>query len=412
MLTRHVKRQTAATTSSTDSAEANLDAFTAWLTQRGYRDTSIHRHLQGAGEFIIWARRTGADLQSLSLPTLRDFRDHLSNRGQLFYSKGRHSTRWLGARSFFAFCQDCGPEVTGCPSEVVQPDLLRFFEQWMLVHRGVTAQTLAVYRPHIGDLLTEFGDAPEQFDAAGLRGFILVYAEQSGIAMVKTRVKATRMFLRYLISTERCQPGLEAAIPTIAQWRLSTLPRYLPPEDVERVILSCDTSRAIGIRDKAILLLLARLGLRASEVAGLKFDDIDWPNASFSVIGKTRCEVRLPLPQEVGDALLRYLEAARPGLDSDYVFVSAIAPWRPITRYVVKSVTARAIQRSGVKAPSSGAHVLRHSAATTLLGQGASLQVIGEVLRHRSIDTTAHYAKVDVGLLQEVAMAWPGAMPC
>jgi integrase/recombinase XerD len=144
----------------------------------------------------------------------------------------------------------------------------------------------------------------------------------------------------------------------------------------------------------------------------LKFDDIDWPNASFSVIGKTRCEVRLPLPQEVGDALLRYLEATRPGLDSDHVFVSAIAPWRPITRYVVKSVTARAIHRAGVKAPSSGAHVLRHSAATTLLGQGASLQVIGEVLRHRSIDTTAHYAKVDVGLLQEVAMAWPGAMPC
>jgi integrase/recombinase XerD len=412
MLTRHVKRQTAATAPSTGFAQANLDDFAAWLTQRGYRNASIHRHLQGAGEFVVWARSTGADLQSLSLTTLHDFRDHLSSRGQLFYSKGRHSTRWLGARSFFAFCQHCSPMVTGCPPEVVQPDLLRFFEQWMLVHRGVTRQTLAVYRPHIGDLLTEFGGSPEQFDAAGLRDFILTYAEHSGIAMVKTRAKATRMFLRYLIATERCQPDLEAAIPTIAQWRLSTLPRYLPPGDVERVILSCDTSRAIGIRDKAILLLLARLGLRASEVAGLKFDDIDWPNASFSVIGKTRCEVRLPLPQEVGDALLRYLESARPGLDSDRVFVSAIAPWRPITRYVVKSVTARAIQRAGVEAPSSGAHVLRHSAATTLLSQGASLQVIGEVLRHRSIDTTAHYAKVDVGLLQQVAMAWPGATPC
>jgi hypothetical protein len=183
MLIRHVKRQTAATASSTGSAQPNLDDYTTWLVQRGYRNASIRRHLQGAGEFVVWARSTGADLQSLPLTTLRDFRRHLSSRGQLFYSKGSHSTRWLGARSFFAFCQDCSPASTGCPAEVVQPDLLRFFEQWMLVHRGVTPQTLAVYRPHIGDLLTEFGDAPEQFDAAGLRGFILAYAEHSGIAM-------------------------------------------------------------------------------------------------------------------------------------------------------------------------------------------------------------------------------------
>jgi len=412
MLTNRAERSTAATAASTGSTDADLDDFTAWLIQRGYRGPSIRRHLQGAREFVVWVRSNGADLQSLPLRDLHEFRDHLSRCGQLFSSKGSHSAYWLGARSFFAFRHGRSPEDTGCSAEAAQPELLQSFEQWMLVHRGVTPQTLAVYRPHIRDLLRKLGDAPEQFDAAGLRSLVLAYAENSGISMVKTRVKATRMFLRYLIATERCQPSLEAAIPTIAQWPLATLPRYLPHEDVERVILSCDTSRASGIRDKAILLLLARLGLRASEVATLKFGDIDWSNASFRLIGKTRCEVCLPLPQEVGDALLHYLEAARPAFESEYVFVSAIAPWRPITRYVVKSVAVRAIRRSGVKAPSAGAHVLRHSAATSLLGQGASLQVIGEVLRHRSLDTTAHYAKVDVGLLQEVAMAWPGAMPC
>jgi site-specific recombinase XerD len=159
-------------------------------------------------------------------------------------------------------------------------------------------------------------------------------------------------------------------------------------------------------------LLLARLGLRAGEVAALRLQDIEWNEGTFRVIGKSRREAKLPLPQEVGDALLRYLQAARPAVPSEYVFCTLIAPWRPITRYVVKAVAAQAIRRAGVRAPSFGSHVLRHSAATGLLRQGASLQVIGEVLRHRSVDTTAHYAKVDVGLLQEVVRPWPGGTSC
>ena len=168
----------------------------------------------------------------------------------------------------------------------------------------------------------------------------------------------------------------------------------------------------IGIRDKAILLLLARLGLRASEVAELAFSDIDWSAGTFSVIGKSRREAKLPLPQEVGDAVLKYLEFARPSVETNRIFITAIAPWMPITRYVVKQVAAHAIRRAGVNAPSFGAHVLRHSAATSMLRQGASLQVIGEVLRHRCLDTTAHYAKVDMRLLHQVIRPWPGEPSC
>ncbi len=220
------------------------------------------------------------------------------------------------------------------------------------------------------------------------------------------------MFIRFLIATGRCQPGIEAAIPALAKWPLARLPRYLSVEEVEGVIAGADDITPIGIRDKAILLLLARLGLRASEVAELAIPDIDWSSGTFSVMGKSRREAKLPLPQEVGDAVLKYIESARPSVKTSRVFITAVAPRTPITRDVVKHVAAHAIRRAGINAPSFGAHILRHSAATGMLRQGASLQVIGEVLRHRCLETTAHYAKVDISLLQSVTRAWPGGASC
>jgi site-specific recombinase XerD len=178
------------------------------------------------------------------------------------------------------------------------------------------------------------------------------------------------------------------------------------------VIAACDASTARGIRDKAIVLFLARLGLRAGDVANLQLHDIDWSQGTFRVMGKSRREAKLPLPQDVGDAMLEYLHSARPSAKTPHVFLRVIAPWTPVTRCVVQHAAAEAIQRAGVEAPSFGAHVLRHSAATALLRQGASLQVIGEVLRHCSVETTAHYAKIDTGLLYEVTRPWPGAPSC
>jgi integrase/recombinase XerD len=261
-------------------------------------------------------------------------------------------------------------------------------------------------------LLTELGMCPERFEAAQLHTHILAYAQRHSVMLAKKRLTAMRMFLRFLIATERCQPGLDAAIPPIAQWRLSTLPRYLIPEDVERVIAACTGPTSRAIRAKAVVLLLARLGLRAGDVANLQLNDIDWSQGTFRVMGKSRREAKLPLPQDVGDAMLEYLHTARPFVHCNTVFITAIAPWKPITSHVVTAIAARALQRAGVNTPSFGAHVLRHSAATGLLRQGASLQVIGEVLRHQSVETTAHYAKVDVGLLHQVAMPWPGAALC
>jgi integrase/recombinase XerD len=413
MLTTYFERQTTRETYYSGPAGPYLDEFTHWLEKRGYRHEPIRRRLQGAAQFVTWAQTIGCNLQSLSPHTLENFRHHLSKHGQLVHSGGQYGVRWLGAQLFFEFLQAHQIVASADTTpEAMHPELLRAFEQWMHSHRGVMCSTLLGYRPHVMGLLTDLGMCPERFEATQLRTHILAYAQGRSVVMAKKRLTAIRMLLRFLIATERCQPGLEAAIPAIAQWRLSTLPRYLIPEDVERVIAACDRSTSCSIRDKAIVLLLARLGLRAGDVVSLQLDDIDWSQGTFRVMGKSRREAKLPLPQDVGDAMLHYLQSARPPVESPQVFLTAIAPWGPITRYVVKHAAAQAIKRAGVNAPSFGAHVLRHSAATGWLRQGASLQVIGEVLRHRSVETTAHYAKVDAGLLQEVTMPWPGAPSC
>lgn len=168
----------------------------------------------------------------------------------------------------------------------------------------------------------------------------------------------------------------------------------------------------MGLRDRAVMLLLARLGLRAGEVAALTLRDLDWRDASIAVCGKGRRHERLPLPQEVGDAILRYLRQGRPRLESDHVFARECAPIGPLTRASVTAIARSALRRAGVKAPINGAHVFRHSAATAMLRQGASLAGVGAVLRHQSPSTTAHYAKVDFGLLTEIAQPWPvGEVP-
>jgi site-specific recombinase XerD len=178
------------------------------------------------------------------------------------------------------------------------------------------------------------------------------------------------------------------------------------------VLDACVSDNACGLRDRAVMLLLARLGLRAGDVAGLRMEDVDWKNARIAVCGKGRRHEWLPLPQDVGDALLRYVLDARPRIGTDRVFVMIKAPSGPLTRAAVTHVARSALRRAGVKAPINGAHVFRHSAATAMLRQGASLAGVGAVLRHWSPSTTAHYAKVDFGLLGEIAQPWPEVPSC
>jgi integrase len=188
-------------------------------------------------------------------------------------------------------------------------------------------------------------------------------AQRHGIEHAKAVITAARMFLRFLIAVGHCPPGLDHAIPTIARWRLASLPRYLSAGAVERVLGGCDRTTLIGVRDRAVLLLLARLGLRAGDVAALRCRDIDWREGSVQVAGKNRRQTRLPLPQEVGDAILLYL-ADRPAADHDQIFLTTVAPFKGLSYQTVGQIATRAMHRAGVEAPRTGSHVLRHSAQT------------------------------------------------
>ena len=282
----------------------------------------------------------------------------------------------------------------------------------MRTHRGTTDTTLNGYHQTLTALLHTLGEQSEHFEAHALRAFVLEYVGSGGIARATTVITAVRMFLRFLIATGSCTPGLDYALPTIAQWRLAAVPQYLPAETVEHVLASCDLTTPIGVRDRAVLVLLARLGLHAGAVAALQWHDIDWLDGTLCVTGKTRRTTRLPLPQEVGEALRAYAEHQRPRIPSAFIFLTARAPITPLSSKAVSKIAAQALQRAHVESPRYGAHVFRHSAATHMLRQGASLPSMGAVLRHASVETTAHYAKVDVTLLHTVARPWPEVTSC
>jgi site-specific recombinase XerD len=395
-------------------AGPHLDAFTGWLEAQRYQSRRIRHLLRGAHRFSCWAHSTGFSLQALDGQALEAYGHHLQEIKRLRYPSGRYSHLFVGARHLVRFLETRGvvapaTSILPPPSE---PALLGTFRQWMQTHRGTTQATLNGYRLTITALLQTLGDQPECWTARALRAFVLERARQGGMGRAKTVVTAVRMFLRVLIAIGRCPPGLDHALPTIAHWRLATLPKYLPAETVERVLATCDLATPRGVRDRAVLLLLARLGFRAGDVAALQWRDIDWQDGTLCVVGKSRRATRLPLPQDVGEAMLTYLEYQRPRVPHTQVFLTTIAPLRPLRAKAVTAIAARALHRAQVDSPTHGAHVLRHSAATQMLRQGASLPSIGALLRHASVETTAHYAKVDVVLLQEVARPWPEVTPC
>jgi len=278
-------------------------------------------------------------------------------------------------------------------------------------HRGARPATLISYGRIILDAIEELGNDPSRYDAVSLRAFVVDRSKRHGRSKAKLVVTAMRMFLRYLSAEGHCRPGLDGAIPTIAHWRLSALPRYLTPSEIDQIVGKCDPATAAGLRDRAAILLLSRLGLRASDVAFLHFSDIDWDGATVRVAGKSRQTSRLPLPQDVGDALLAYLEHGRPSIQSERVFCRVCPPWKPIAPSAVTALVARAIRKAGISSPAKGAHVLRHSSAVKMLRDGASLEQIRAILRHRDPETTTIYAKVDITLLQQVTQPWPEETP-
>lgn len=297
------------------------------------------------------------------------------------------------------------------PRKYCGDDHLQAFRDWLRRHRGTGARRILAHSQAVAKLLPQLGDDPGRYDVALINKVMLQNLESTSRVSVQQMCGSLRMYLRFLGATGACSPALVGAIPRIPRWRLATLPRYILNDDVERVIASCDPTKPRGLRDRAILLLLARLALRGGDVANMHLRDTDWDNALIRVAGKTKHTVALPLPQDVGDALLAYIERARPVVDSTKVFIRVIAPFVPFASSSPIAIIVRdALKRAEVdNANLRGAHLLRHSAATNMLRSGATLDVVGAVLRHRSPETTAIYAKVDTAMLRQVVQPWIGS---
>ena len=250
--------------------------------------------------------------------------------------------------------------------------------------------------------------------AKDVMDFVLKDTATRGRRSAQLMAAVLRSFLCFLFQHGQIAVNLAPAVPTVAGWRLSELPRFLEADQVEKILQSCDRRRRVGKRDYAVLLLLARLGLRAGEVAKLTFEDINWGAGEMIIRGKGARVDKLPLLHDVGQAIADYLQKGRPACVSRRVFVQCKAPYSgfPNPPNAICGIVRRALVRAQIHSRHHGAHVLRHSAATNMLRQGASLPSIGAVLRHASVETTAHYAKVDVDLLHEVDRAWPEVSPC
>ena len=392
-----------------------LDGFAHKLHLAGYSQGAAQRLLRGAVHLGAWGQANDKPIQSFNKDTLASFQHHLSSCCCPRSNGGRGPNVFFGAKRFLEYLHQVGvvSSIDDEHTDSASPQLMTSFFNWLQQHRGTSQSTCRIYGRIVVDFLQILGDDPNRFTVADLQAFALNRAGRHGRSAANTVAKALRMFLRYLIATGQCSSYLLSAIPTFAHWRLSSMPRYLPASDVERIIEACDPSTLLGSRDRAILLLLARLALRAGDIVALQLTDINWDEASLRVVGKGRRETRLPLTQEVGDAILTYLQlrGTQPAVDA--LFLPTHAPMnRPLSSVAVSTIVARAIKRAGVVAPSKGAHLLRHSAATEMLRQGLSLEDIGAVLRHRSVDTTAHYAKVDLTLLREITQPWPEVASC
>jgi integrase/recombinase XerD len=399
-----------------------LDEFVKERFAAGYCSLTIERSIGPALHLGVWLRRRGVKLAMVDSDLLKRFRQHLR-----WCRCRRQTARMPGRRS-------SGRGHRCCRREVVMVEVLHFvehlrrrglippvpappslplvaeFDLWMRQHRGSAERTLADYRPLAAAFVeSRRGRRWDHLDAKAIRSYVIDECKKLTPARRLVFVRALRMFMRFLVSTGRCRSHLDRSVPQMPHWKLATLPRYVDEDVIERLIESRSKKTLTGLRDRAVLLLLARLALRAGDVRGLCLSDIDWARGRLRVVGKLRRPTWLPMPQDVGDAILAYLRV-RQKCQLEQVFLCIQAPHRSLHGTSVRSICQRAIDELGVKTPSKGAHLFRHSAAVTLIRHGATLDDVGRLLRHASRESTAVYAKVAIDALRRVAQPWPGAV--
>lgn len=390
-----------------DKALTSYESVLRTLMQRwGYAPSSVHEAVRVMRALSRWMRVRRIDLAGLTPGAFEEF---LGAR-QRSYMNHAVALRWTGVVR--RFLRDEGLLAAPDPAQGSEVDrLLERFGAWLTSERGLAGETVRCYRNQaktfLGWLPASSREALAGLDAATVAGFVL---ERSAASLstwsAKAQVTALRALLRFLHIQGLIPAPLVAAVPGVAGWRLSELPRSLPAAQVAALLAAHDRTTSVGLRDHAVLLTLARLGLRGGEIAALGLSDVDWRGGQLVVQGKGARPEALPLPAEVGQALAGYVTQARPRCGCPALFVTARAPYRPLTPGAVRAIMGRACRRAGL--PRIGAHRLRHTLASDLLRAGAPLSEIGQILRHRVAASTAVYAKVDYVSLRALARPWPG----
>jgi integrase/recombinase XerD len=385
-----------------------MDGFAALLWERGYGRRAGQQHLRTVADFSQWLEGNGygvGDIDELHAKRFLRFRRR----------RRRHHGDWAALRLLMKHLREVG--IVSPPSPAVVHDeqfaLEQTFATYLLQEKGVSQATKKHYAREIHAFLRyQFRQGPVVLSTLcgqDLHRFVLSRAQHLGPPGVKLTVTALRAFCRFLRFRGDIANDLASSVFTVPNWRLTTLPKSISQEQIEQLLVNCNQRTPIGRRDYAILLLLARLGLRAGEVAALTLDDVNWDVGELAVLGKGSRRERIPLPHDVGTALAAYLRRDRPRCATRRVFIRAKAPLVGFaSSAAVSIIVAKAIARSGLNPPSRGAHLLRYSLATNVLRRGGSLAEVADLLRHRHPDTTALYAKVDFEALRSVVQPWPG----
>ncbi|WP_081723660.1 tyrosine-type recombinase/integrase [Paraburkholderia mimosarum] len=378
------------------------------MRRDGFRPYTIRYETRVVADFSRWMKRRRVDLLDLT-PECID--------GYLRYRRLRRRPAKCDAAALRRACRvltDAGLISERAEDEHLNPARLYASEysRYLRDERGLSNATLLNYMPFAYRFLDQtFGNNPVCFDHTCVPDvvcFVQDEAKRLSVQHAKIMTTALRSLLRYAHYHGDTSADWSSKVPVVAGWSMSSIPRGVPPHVVQSVLSHCDQDTDTGRRDYAILLLLARLGLRAREIVSLTLDDIEWASGYLTVHGKGNEESQMPVPRDVGHAIAEYLQRSRPASNSRQIFLRARAPNSPFrSSAAIDCVVSRALERAEIETSRRGAHQFRHGLATELLRRGASLSEIGEVLRHRHMDSTRIYAKVDLISLRELALPWP-----
>ncbi len=383
----------------------HLTPFSEFLAKRDYSYATGQRYVREVGHLSRWLDRQGVLITELSDETISTYLCFRYQDNHLHAKKSPY-------RHLLNYLQQTGIVGIQKPVETHLDQCVAKYQRHMVRNQGLEKETIRVrIRVARNFLSLQFGE--NSLELSGLlprhiEQYFLNRSHYCNTTTLKAEASALRCFLRFLQFRGDISVQLVDSVPTIPSWRHTIIPEFLTTDEINLLIQNCECETPQGQRDIAILLLLIRLGLRAIEICRLTLDDIDWDAGFLIILGKSGKRDRLPLLQDVGEAISTYLCHGRPQCSTRYVFVRAIAPFEPFSNSrSVANVVRNALRRANLNPPRKGTHLLRRSFATMLLQGGASLTEIGQILRHQKVDTTAIYAKVDLGRLRPIARPWP-----